>query len=82
MIKSNFQNGDLTKDLLKEELKQKDIELESSKSEVDKLKQKFEIFKTEYDESMQQLINEKIQKHLKQVLDEVSLIYQNNLMLS
>lgn len=72
----------MTKDLLKEELKQKDIELESSKSEVDKLKQKFEIFKTEYDESMQQLINEKIQKHLKQVLDEVSLIYQNNLMLS
>lgn len=47
------------------------MELESSQSEVKKLKENFENFKTEYDESMQQLINEKIQKHLKVILNKV-----------
>ena len=62
-------------DLLKEELKQKDLELESSRAEIEQLKEKFESFKTEYDENMHHLINEKIQKHLGSILNEVWLSF-------
>lgn len=57
---------------MKENLKQKELELEASRQKYEELEKKFETFKAEYSDGIQQIIKEKYEKHINALLDEVS----------
>ena len=59
---------------MKEELKQKDLELEASRKQYEELLGKFDNYKIDYDANMNQLIKEKFEKHLHMLLNEVKYI--------
>lgn len=70
--KGDFKKGEFENvNLLKEDLKKKEAELEASLIRYKELEDKFEKFKRDYDGSMQQLLKEKYEKHLNKALNEV-----------